>query len=141
VVVVDDVLVPPSLRTIIDELDFAYWWPTEIGWRRASGAFKRGVTIDITTDAKESRSHTQPESEEIMIHHPLQRRAYDAVTPALLAATTPQEFTVRQREIISLAAQGLSNKEIADRLTMSIRSVEGHLFRASQRVRANNANS
>ena len=40
VVVVDDVLVPPSLRTIIDELDFAYWWPTEIGWRQASGAFK-----------------------------------------------------------------------------------------------------
>jgi hypothetical protein len=29
VVVVDDVLAPPSLRTIIDELDFAYWWPTE----------------------------------------------------------------------------------------------------------------
>ncbi|WP_102144149.1 LuxR C-terminal-related transcriptional regulator [Mycobacterium hubeiense] len=60
-----------------------------------------------------------------------------ARTPALLAASTPQPFTVRQREIISLAAQGLSNKEIADRLTMSIRSVEGHLFRASQRVGAN----
>jgi len=30
VVAVDDVLAPPSLRTIIDELDFAYWWPTEI---------------------------------------------------------------------------------------------------------------
>lgn len=58
-------------------------------------------------------------------------------TPALRAAATPQPFTNRQREIISLAAQGLSNKEIADRLTMSIRSVEGHLFRASQRVAAN----
>jgi DNA-binding NarL/FixJ family response regulator len=61
-----------------------------------------------------------------------------AQTPALRAATTSQPFTERQREIISLAAQGLSNKEIADRLTMSIRSVEGHLFRASQRVGANN---
>jgi DNA-binding NarL/FixJ family response regulator len=60
-----------------------------------------------------------------------------ARTPALRAATTPQPFTGRQLEIISLAAQGLSNKEIADRLTMSIRSVEGHLFRASQRVGAN----
>jgi DNA-binding NarL/FixJ family response regulator len=59
-----------------------------------------------------------------------------AQTPALRAAATPQPFTNRQREIISLAAQGLSNKEIADRLTMSIRSVEGHLFRASQRVAA-----
>ena len=45
VVVVDDVLAPPSLRTIIDELGFAYWWPTEIGWRQASGAFKRGVSV------------------------------------------------------------------------------------------------
>ena len=60
-----------------------------------------------------------------------------AQTPALRAATTPQPFTARQREIISLAAQGLSNKQIADRLTMSIRSIEGHLFRASQRVGAN----
>ncbi len=60
-----------------------------------------------------------------------------AQTPALRAATRQQPFTARQREIISLAAQGLSNKEIADRLTVSVRSVEGHLFRASQRVAAN----
>lgn len=60
-----------------------------------------------------------------------------AQTSALRAVTTPQPFTARQREIISLAAQGLANKEIANRLTMSIRSVEGHLFRASQRVGAN----
>jgi DNA-binding NarL/FixJ family response regulator len=60
-----------------------------------------------------------------------------ARTPALRAATMPQPFTDRQREIISLAAQGLSNKDIALRLTMSVRSVEGHLFRASQRVGAN----
>jgi hypothetical protein len=45
VVVVDDVLAPPSLRTIIDELDFAHWWPTEIGWRQTSGAFKHGVSL------------------------------------------------------------------------------------------------
>lgn len=60
-----------------------------------------------------------------------------ARTPALQAVTTPQPFTARQREVISLAAQGLSNKQIADRLTMSTRSIEGHLFRASQRVGAN----
>lgn len=59
-----------------------------------------------------------------------------ARTPALQAVIAPQPFTARQREIISLAAHGLSNKEIAERLTMSIRSVEGHLFRASQRVGA-----
>ena len=67
----------------------------------------------------------------------LAAECHGAQTPALRAATTPRPFTARQREIISLAAQGLSNKVIADRLTMSIRSVEGHLFRASQRVGAN----
>ncbi|MCV7282917.1 helix-turn-helix domain-containing protein [Mycolicibacterium flavescens] len=60
-----------------------------------------------------------------------------ALTPALAAVSRPQPFTARQREIISLAAQGFSNKEIAERLTMSVRSIEGHLFRASQRVGAN----
>lgn len=60
-----------------------------------------------------------------------------AQTPALKAARTPQPFTPRQRGIISLAAQGLSNKQIADRLTVSTRSIEGHLFRASQRAGAN----
>jgi DNA-binding NarL/FixJ family response regulator len=61
-----------------------------------------------------------------------------AHTPALRAATMEPPFTDRQREIISLAAQGLSNREIADRLIMSTRSVEGHFFRASQRVGASN---
>lgn len=59
-----------------------------------------------------------------------------AATPAIRASTSDQPFTPRQREIISLAAQGLSNKQIADRLDMSVRSVEGHLFRASQRAGA-----
>jgi DNA-binding NarL/FixJ family response regulator len=61
-----------------------------------------------------------------------------AQTPALRAATAPHPFTDRQLEVISLAARGLSNKEIADRLTMSTRSVEGHIYRASQRVGATN---
>lgn len=60
-----------------------------------------------------------------------------AQTPALRAATVPITVTVRQREIISLAAMGMSNNEIAERLSMSVRSVQGHLFRASQRVGVN----
>jgi DNA-binding CsgD family transcriptional regulator len=42
-------------------------------------------------------------------------------------------LTPRQHEIVSLVAAGLSNREIAARLQMSVRSVEGHVFRASQR--------
>ena len=57
-----------------------------------------------------------------------------ADTPALRAAAAPLPITARQREIVALAARGLSNTAIADRLGVSRRSVEGHLFRACQRV-------
>ena len=57
-------------------------------------------------------------------------------TPAL-RNPAGQPLTKRQREIIEFVIAGLSNREIADRLVMSVRSVEGHLYRACQRVGAN----
>ena len=57
-------------------------------------------------------------------------------TPAL-RSPTGHPLTERQREIVELAVAGMSNKEIATRLIMSVRSVEGHLYRACQRVGAN----
>ncbi|HEY5854039.1 MAG TPA: LuxR C-terminal-related transcriptional regulator [Aldersonia sp.] len=57
-----------------------------------------------------------------------------ADTPALRANATPIPLTPRQREILALAATGLSNRQIADRLVMSVRTVEGHLFRAHQKT-------
>jgi IS30 family transposase len=38
---------------------------------------------------------------------------------------------MREREIANLVAADLSNKEFADRLVVSVRTVEGHLYRAS----------
>jgi DNA-binding CsgD family transcriptional regulator len=45
-------------------------------------------------------------------------------------------LTGRQRDVIELVVAGLSNREIADRLVMSVRTVEGHVYRACQRVGA-----
>ncbi|MBV9090410.1 MAG: AAA family ATPase [Mycobacteriaceae bacterium] len=53
-----------------------------------------------------------------------------AVTPAINAAAQPLPVTSREREIALLVAAGLSNKEIAERLTLSVRTVEGHVYRA-----------
>ena len=56
-------------------------------------------------------------------------------TPALRAPAS-QPLTGRQREIVELVVAGLTNREIADRLVMSVRSVEGHVYRACLRVGA-----
>lgn len=57
-------------------------------------------------------------------------------TPAL-RIPAGQPLTGRQREVVEFVVAGLSNREIADRLVMSVRSVEGHVYRACLRVGAN----
>ncbi|CCH77310.1 C4-dicarboxylate transport transcriptional regulatory protein dctR (fragment) [Nostocoides japonicum T1-X7] len=49
-------------------------------------------------------------------------------------AVRPLPLTSREREVVALAAQQLSNKEIAERLVVSVRTVEGHLYRAAAKL-------
>lgn len=51
-------------------------------------------------------------------------------TPALEVASQPLPLSPREREIANFVAQGLSNRDIADRLVVSTRTVEGHIYRA-----------
>ena len=52
-----------------------------------------------------------------------------ATTPAIRAISQPLPLTAREREITNLIAAGLSNREIAERLCISVRTVEGHIYR------------
>jgi DNA-binding CsgD family transcriptional regulator len=56
-------------------------------------------------------------------------------TPAL---RTPVglKLSGRQRDVVELVVAGLSNRQIAGQLVMSVRTVEGHIYRACQRVGA-----
>ncbi|BBY07975.1 hypothetical protein MNVI_32930 [Mycobacterium noviomagense] len=47
-------------------------------------------------------------------------------------------MTPREREIAALVTEGLSNRQIAERLTMSVRTVEGHVYRACFKLDAAN---
>jgi DNA-binding CsgD family transcriptional regulator len=60
-----------------------------------------------------------------------------ATTPALRAATEPLPLTDREREIVMLIREGLLNREIAARLTLSPRTVESHIFRAMAKTGTN----
>ncbi len=61
-----------------------------------------------------------------------------AVSPAVVAANSPLSLTIREREIVNLLSQGLSNKAIAETLTTSVRTVEGHIYRVMSRLDLNN---
>jgi len=53
-----------------------------------------------------------------------------ARTPALRQASERLPLTDREREIVTLIGLGLSNRDIAARLTISVRTVENHIHHA-----------
>ena len=53
-----------------------------------------------------------------------------ASTPALRQASERLPLTDREREIVMLLGQGLTSPAIAERLGLSVRTVEGHIYRA-----------
>lgn len=64
----------------------------------------------------------------------LAQRCGGADTPALREARMPLPLTDREREVVVLIGQGLSNRDMAARLSVSVRTVEGHIYKAMLRT-------
>ena len=60
----------------------------------------------------------------------LAKQCGGADTPALRQASEPLPLTDREREIVMLIAAGLSNHAVAEKLMLSVRTVESHIYRA-----------
>lgn len=56
------------------------------------------------------------------------------IPPPEMAQVDPRALTAREQEILRLLAEGLSNKAIAARLYLSVRTVEGHLARLYEKL-------
>jgi DNA-binding CsgD family transcriptional regulator len=68
----------------------------------------------------------------------LLERCEGARTPALALAGPVEDLTPREREIAILAARGASNREIAEKLVVSVRTVENSLQRAYRKLGVRN---
>ncbi|BFO16200.1 hypothetical protein SHKM778_25880 [Streptomyces sp. KM77-8] len=54
--------------------------------------------------------------------------------PGNTGSRTAPPLTSREREVAALAAGGLSNRDIAERLVVSVRTVENHLYRVYEKL-------
>jgi DNA-binding NarL/FixJ family response regulator len=52
-----------------------------------------------------------------------------AATPALLTSVQQERLSTRELEVAMLVAEGLSSRDVAERLYVSVRTVENHLQR------------
>ncbi|HET6733024.1 helix-turn-helix domain-containing protein, partial [Mycobacterium sp.] len=57
-----------------------------------------------------------------------------ASTPALRQVSEPLPLTDRELEIGMLIADGASNRAVAERLSLSVRTVESHIYRAMSKT-------
>ena len=64
----------------------------------------------------------------------LAHRCGGASTPTLRQATEQLPLTDRELEIVMLIADGVSNRAVAERLTLSVRTVESHIYRAMSKT-------
>ncbi|MGW3171414.1 LuxR family transcriptional regulator AbsR2 [Streptomyces sp. NPDC001153] len=104
--------------------------------RAAEGLAERGFRLFAAEAyAQAVRVHRDPRAARVSRTRAvaLARRCQGARTPAL-AGLVLGHLTARQRQIVTLAAAGLSNREIAERLTLSVRTVGNHLYSAYSRL-------
>ncbi len=101
----------------------------------AAGRFEGLGAMAMAADAsaQAAREHARTGSRikelESSTHAHWQASQCDLHTPATAAIERPLPITDREREVATLVAAGLSSREIGDRLNVSARTVEGHLYR------------
>ncbi|MEV7390352.1 MULTISPECIES: LuxR C-terminal-related transcriptional regulator [unclassified Streptomyces] len=106
--------------------------------RAAEALAERGLLLFAAeAHAQAVRAHRDPRAARMSRTRAvaLARRCQGARTPAL-SGLVLGELTARQRQIVTLAAAGLSNRQIAEQLTLSVRTVGNHLYSAYTRLGA-----
>jgi DNA-binding NarL/FixJ family response regulator len=94
------------------------------------GCFQRQELIDAVLGTAAGRSHLSPPAAAALVDH-LQGGA-------VLDPGGTGELTRRELEVLELMAEGLSNAQIAERLTISGKTVKNHVHHVYKRLNAEN---
>ncbi|HKP44468.1 prolipoprotein diacylglyceryl transferase [Mycobacterium sp.] len=92
--------------------------PEEAAEAEAAAPEAHEAAVEAAEDAQEAAAEAAEEQDK-------PDEPAEDVSPAL---------TSREAEIAKLVEEGLSNQEIAERLTVSLRTVEGHLYRMTMKM-------
>ncbi|OBH03065.1 MULTISPECIES: LuxR C-terminal-related transcriptional regulator [unclassified Mycobacterium] len=98
---------------------------------RFAGLGAMALAADAAAHAAREHARNRQRTKEIRSSsraHTLAARG-EMRTPAVSAAASPLPITAREREIVTLVTAGLSNRQIAEKLFVSVRTVEGHVYR------------
>jgi serine/threonine-protein kinase PknK len=57
-----------------------------------------------------------------------------ATRPSPRTAGPSQELTARERQVVALVSQGLSDREIAEKLVIAKRTAEGHVAKSLMKL-------
>ena len=73
------------------------------------------------------------------IHEELKEQLFQQILTNRKPSRYAPGLTKREKEILQLIAQGLRNQDIADKLSLSVRTIENHRFNLIQKLQVNNA--
>jgi ATP/maltotriose-dependent transcriptional regulator MalT len=113
----------PELLAVVDEFE-------RIGaLRSATEAAADAATAFLRAGRQDSARRAAVRSRELFIDG-------QGGSPPVIDGLTAEAIGLspREAELVELAKQGLSNPEIAERLVLSKRTVESHLYRATQKL-------
>ena len=95
----------------------------ELGAETYDAAWKHGETLDVETETRRLLVYLGEEP---------------ATEQAQANANLPESLTERELEVLSLLAQGRSNRQIAQELVIAVNTVKRYVYDICQKLEANN---
>lgn len=127
----------PDTKIIIMDLLPAYEDIVEFVNAGVSGFIMKDATLDdlvTTIRAVAGGANVLPSTMVNSLFSQIAREAVDRVRPDSLEVLESVKMTPRERQVINLIAEGLSNKAIAARLHVAIHTVKSHVRNVMEKL-------